>query len=88
MNDKIKEMIEEIETMKKKLGEEIEKEEIHIGFEIKNGSIHFDKEMIKSQKENMMNLWAWFREIPLIQLLSAPVVYMIIMHAIIFDIML
>ena len=29
MNDRIKEMIEEIETMKRKLGEEIEEEEAY-----------------------------------------------------------
>jgi hypothetical protein len=39
MNDRIKEMIEEIETMKRKLGEEIVKEEEHINYEIHNGYI-------------------------------------------------
>ena len=88
MNSKIKEMIEEIETMKKRLGDEIAKEEAHISFEIRNGSVHFEKEMIENQKENMMHLWAWFREIPFVQLLSAPVVYMMVLPALLLDVML
>jgi len=88
MNDRIREMIDEIETMKKRLGEEIDREEAHVAFEVKNGSVRFDKEMMARQKKNMMHLWAWFREIPFIQLLSAPIVYMMVLPAILLDIML
>jgi len=88
MNDRIREMIEEIEAMKKKLGEEIVKEEQYINYENRNGYIQFEKEMFERQKKNMMHLWDWFREIPLIQLLSAPVVYMMIVPAVVLDLML
>ena len=88
MSDRIKEIIEEIETMKKKLGEEISKQEEYVNYEIRNGYIKFEEEMFDSQKQNMMHLWDWFREIPLLQLLSAPVVYMMIVPAIVLDIML
>ncbi len=88
MNENIKEMIEEIETMKKKLGEEITRQEENVNYEISNGYIKFEKEMFNSQKQNMMHLWDWFREIPLQQLLSAPVVYMMIIPAVVLDIML
>jgi len=88
MNERIKEMIEEIETMKKKLGEEIDKEEKYVNYEISNGYIKFEKEIFKRQKENMMHLWDWFGEIPLVQLLSAPVVYIMIVPAVLLDMML
>jgi len=88
MNDRIKEMIEEIETMKKRLGEEIDKEEEYVNYENRNGYIQFEKEMFDRQKQNMMHLWEWFSEIPLIQLLSAPVVYIMIVPAVVLDIML
>ena len=87
MNDRIKEMIEEIETMKKKLGEEIVKEEEYVNYENRNGYIQFEKELFDRQKQNMMHLWDWFMEIPLIQLLSAPVVYMMIIPAVMLDMM-
>ena len=88
MSDRIKEIIEEIEIMKKKLGEEISKEESYVNYEIRNGYIKFEEEMFDSQKQNMMHLWDWFREIPLLQLLSSPVVYMMIVPAMVLDIML
>ena len=88
MSDRINEMIEEIETMKEKLGEEISRQEAYVNYEIRNGYIKFEKEMFDSQKQNMMHLWDWFREIPLLQLLSAPVVYMMIVPAMALDIML
>jgi len=88
MNGRIKEMIEEIETMKKKLGEEIDKEEKYANYEISNGHIKFEKEIFKRQKENMMHLWDWFGEIPLVQLFSAPVVYVMIVPAVLLDMML
>ena len=88
MSDKIKEMIEEIEAMKEKLGKEIAQHEKDISYEIQNGYIQFEKEIFDRQKQNMMHLWDWFREIPLPQLLSAPVVYMMIIPAILLDMML
>ncbi|RRS29883.1 MAG: hypothetical protein P794_09555 [Epsilonproteobacteria bacterium (ex Lamellibrachia satsuma)] len=88
MSDKIREMMEEIEEMKQKLREEIEEQEKHINYEIKNGYVIFEKEVLARQKENMENLWEWFSEIPLSQLLSSPVVYAMAIPAILLDIML
>ena len=88
MNDKIKEMIEEIEAMKMKLGEEIAQQEKDISYEIQNGYVKFEKEVIDKQKENMKNLLAWFGEIPLLHLLTSPLVYGMIIPAILLDVIL
>jgi len=88
MNDKIKDIIEEIEAMKVKLGEEIAQQEKDISYEIQNGYVKFEKEIFDRQKENMKNLWVWFSEIPLLHLLSSPLVYAMIIPAILLDIML
>jgi len=88
MNDKIKEMIEEIEALKLKLGEEIAQQERHITYEIQNGYVQFEKEVLDKQKENMKNLLAWFRDIPLLHLLASPLVYGMLIPAILFDIIL
>ena len=88
MNDKIREMLEEIEEMKMKLAEEIEKQESHISYEIKNGYVTFEKEVLAKQRENMKNLLSWFREIPLLHLLSSPLIYAMIIPAVLFDIIL
>jgi len=88
MNDKIKEIIEEIEEMKLKLAEEIDKQESHISYEIKNGYVTFEKEVLAKQRENMKNLLSWFREVPFSHLLSAPLIYAMIIPAVLFDIIL
>jgi len=88
MSDKIKEIIEEIEAMKVKLGEEIAQQEKDISYEIQNGYVQFEKEVLDKQKENMKNLLAWFRDIPLLHLLASPLVYAMVIPAILFDIIL
>lgn len=88
MNDKIREILEEIEVMKQKLSEEIAEQEQHISYEIKNGYVRFEKDVFEKQKENMKNLLAWFREIPLLHLLSSPMIYAMIIPAVLFDIIL
>lgn len=86
MSDKIREMMEEIESMKEKLREELVEHEKHINYEIKNGYITFEKEVLEKQKENMKNLLLWFGEIPLLHLLTAPIIYGMIIPAVFLDI--
>jgi len=88
MNDKIRELIEEIDSMKLKLAEEIDKQESHISYEIKNGYVTFEKEVLAKQRENMKNLLSWFREVPLLHLLTAPLIYAMVIPAIMFDVLL
>jgi len=88
MSDKIKEMIDEIEALKLKLGEEIAQHEKDISYEIQNGYVRFEEEVLNKQKENMKNLLAWFRDIPLLHLLVSPLVYGMLIPAILFDIIL
>ena len=85
MNDKIRELIEEIEEMKVKLGEEIDAQESAIAYEIQNGYVKFEKDVLQKQKENMKNLFAYFREVPLIHFLTAPLIYGMIVPALFLD---
>jgi len=86
MNDKIKEMIDEIEAMKIKLGEEIAQQESHISYEIQDGYVKFEKDVLKKQKENMKNLLAWFGEVPFLQFLTAPIIYGMVIPAMLIDV--
>jgi len=86
MSDKIKEIIEEIEAMKVKLGEEIAQQESYISYEIQNGYVKFEKDVLKRQKENMKNLLAWFREVPFLHFLTAPIIYGMVIPAILVDV--
>jgi len=88
LSDTIKKMITDIESMKAKLGEEIAKQEEYASYEIKNGYVAFEKEILAKQKENMKSLWLWFTETPLLHLLSSPVVYVMVLPAMLLDMML
>ncbi len=88
MNDKIREIVEEIEAMKLKLAEEIDKQESHISYEIHNGYVKFEKEVLARQKENMKNLLTWFGEVPLLHFLAAPIIYGMIIPTLLFDMIL
>ena len=88
MNDKIRELLEEIEEIKVKLSEEIEKQEGHISYEIKDGYVRFEREVLARQRENMKNLLSWFREVPFMHLISSPIIYAMIIPAVLFDIVL
>lgn len=86
MSDKIKEILDEIDTMKVKLAEEMAKKEKHLGYKIQNGYVEFEQDVLKKQKENMKHLLAYFREIPMLHLLSSPIVYAMVIPAVILDI--
>ncbi len=87
MNDKIREIVEEIEAMKLKLSEELAEQESHISYEIQNGYVKFEKDVLQKQKENMKNLLAWFREVPLLHFLTAPLIYGMVIPAILLDVL-
>ncbi len=88
MNKRIEELISDIEEMKMKLSEEITKQESHISYEIQNGYVRFEKDVLEKQKENMKNLLAYFRDIPLFHLLSSPLIYVMVIPAVVFDVLL
>ena len=46
MNDKIREIVEEIEAMKLKLAQEVADQESHISYEIHNGYVKFENEVL------------------------------------------
>ncbi len=88
MNDRIREIIKEIDEMKLKLAEEIDKQESHISYQVKNGYVTFGQEVLAKQRENMKSLLTWFREVPLLHLLSSPIIYAMVIPAVVLDIIL
>ena len=88
MNEKIKEIIEQMEELEEKLKSEIEEHEKHISYEIKEGYVKFEENILKKQRENMKGLLAFFSEIPLSHLMTSPLVYAMVIPAVLLDIML
>ena len=88
MNEKIKELVEQMEAIEEKLKAEIDKHEEHIGYEIKEGYVKFEENVLKKQRENMKGLLRFFAETPLVNLLSSPLIYVMVIPALLLDIML
>lgn len=88
MSEKIKQIIEEIEALEEKLKIEISEQERHISYEIKNGYVSFEKDIIAMQRENMKKIIAYLKDIPFLHLISSPLIYLMILPAIVFDVML
>lgn len=88
MNNRIREIVEEIEEMKLKLAEEIAEQESHISYEIHNGYVKFEEEVLSKQKRNMQDLLSWFREVPFLYFLTAPIIYVMIIPSMLLDLIL
>lgn len=85
MNSKIQEIINQIEELEEKLKAEIEEQEKHITYEIKEGYVKFEESVLKKQRENMKGVFRFFAEIPLSHLLTSPLVYAMVIPAILLD---
>jgi len=89
MNHTIHDMVTEIEAMKAKLKQEIAKEEKRAAsYRVEGDFIIFDRENLQKQRAHMKHLWVWLREVPLIQLMTAPVIYGMVIPAVILDVFL
>jgi len=88
MNRSIKELIDQMEVLEEKLKAEIEAHENTISYEIQEGYIKFEESVLKKQRENMKGIFQFFSEIPLSHLLTSPLVYAMVLPALILDVML
>ncbi len=86
MNAKIKSLVQEISALQEELREELQKAEED--FSLKNGKVIFSQKVLMSQKEKLVDLFTYLKEAPLINIISAPVIYMMIIPALLLDVML
>ncbi len=88
MSTKIDTLIQEIEDLKKVLREEIHAKEADIVYEIKKGRVHFSEDIMQEQKSKLTHLFGYLKEAPILHILSAPVVYAMVIPAMLLDVML
>ncbi len=88
MNGSIKELIDQMEELEERLKAEIEAHENTISYEIQEGYIKFEESILGKQRENMKGIFQFFSEIPLSHLLTSPLVYAMVIPALILDAML
>jgi hypothetical protein len=86
MNQKIREIVEQIVKLEDELKVELEKEEIKVPFKIEKGRIWFDSETFQKQKEALIDLYHYIKSSEILYIVTAPVIYAVIIPAIFLDI--
>ncbi len=88
MNETLKNIIKEIKELEERLEKELKLQEKELNYKIKEGKIKFNKDAIAKQKENLKNLFSFFKEMPILHLITSPIIYIMIFPIIILDILL
>jgi len=84
MNKAIDEILEKISKLEEELEKELEKEKIP--FKIVNKRVYFDENIVKEQKKYAQDLITYIKESNILFILTAPIIYALIIPAIILDI--
>lgn len=85
MNDKITEIVKKITALEQELREELLKEESKGRFTIVKGKIRFDEETLRRQQEALIGLFRYLAEAPLLYVITAPVIYSVVIPALLLD---
>ena len=83
--NKLQEIIDEIRKLKKQLLVEIEKKEEEYFYKIKGKKVLFDPETRRYQKKLATRLYTYFAQAPLLNMLTAPVIWFCILPALFMD---
>jgi len=86
MNKAIEEILDKISELEDKLEEEIEKEKSKIGFKIEGKKVCFTKEVEREQKKYAEDLLSYLKNSKFLFYLTAPIIYSLIIPAVILDI--
>ena len=85
MNDKTTEIVKKITALEQELREELLKEESKGRFTIVKGKIRFDEETLRRQQEALIGLFRYLAEAPLLYVITAPVIYSVVIPALLLD---
>jgi len=86
MNEQIEEIVSRIRELEEKLGHELEKGRAQYGLKIKGKVARFEKDIIKKHLTFRMGMLQFFRESGFFSILTAPVIYSLIIPMFLADI--
>jgi len=84
MSSVISEILDKIDKLEQKLENELFKEQEK--FDFKGKKVCFDKKTIDEQKEYLENIWTYLKNSPILFYLTAPIIYALIIPAVILDV--
>ncbi len=86
MISKINELLSKIQTLKKELIKEIQNQQNSFAYKIQQKCILFDQQVIKQHQRYVQNLWEYLKKASLKNMLSAPVIWAVMIPTALLDI--
>ncbi len=86
MNERIAQIVKEMENLREELKKEIKKEEEKLHYRMKDGRVFFDEEVVSKHKEELISLVEYVKKAKLLYVLTAPFIYMMIIPALVLDV--
>jgi transcription antitermination factor NusG len=85
MSDRLNEILSEIRTLEKSVKEEIQRKEKEFQYKIRKGRVIFEEEVVQVQRTFSRNLFRYVIGARPLTILSAPVIYAMILPALLLD---
>jgi hypothetical protein len=85
MSDRIRELLARIQALEEELQQEFQQAEAHVLYEIRNRRVHFDEKVKRAHRRLRMGLIRWLSTSHPLNVLSAPVIYAMIVPIALFD---
>ncbi len=85
MNSRLNEILEEIRALEKSVQAEMKRKEEELKYRITEGKVIFEKEIAEMHRKLSAPLLSYIIKAPLLTLLSAPIIYSMILPALLMD---
>ena len=85
MNGRLNEILEEIRELEKKVQSEMKRREEELKYRVSEGKVIFEREILELHKKIASSLFFYIVKAPLLIILSAPIIYAMIVPAMLMD---
>ena len=86
MIPKLQGLLEEIRELEKKVADEITREAGEFGYTVRQGRVSFEQEIAHRHRQMATRIGAYLADAPLLFLLTAPIIYSLILPLLLLDI--
>jgi len=85
MNSRLDEILEEIRALEVKVQAEMKRREEELKYRVSEGKVIFEQEMLELHERLKSSLFVYVLKAPLLTILSAPVIYAMVVPAVLMD---
>jgi hypothetical protein len=85
MSNRLSEILEEIRTLEKTVQEEMKRKEEELNYRVRQGRVIFEQEIVQMHKKLSRSLFRYIFGASFLTILSAPIIYMMVLPAFLLD---